>query len=151
MSGLGGTGSRTGGYGGTTGGLGGAGALGGAGGLGRGTTGGVGAGGAGVGAGGSQFASTSSSYREAQYIVNPGPALYTGPTAAPLTFRTDLQESLNRAGLTSIGNVRVMSDGQRVVLRGRVRDASESRIAEGLMRMTPGVRDVVNELQTEQP
>ncbi len=151
MSGYGGAGSRTGGLGGTTGGLGGAGSLGGAGGLGgRGTTGGFGAGGAGLGAGGQQFASTSSNYRESQYIVNPGPALYSGTTAGPLTFRSDLQESLNRGGLASIGNIRVMSDGQRVVLRGRVRDLSESRTAEGLMRLTPGVRDVVNELQLDQ-
>jgi osmotically-inducible protein OsmY len=99
------------------------------------------------GLGSQQFASSGSPYRESQYIVNPGPGLYTSTSATPFTLRSDLQESLGRAGLTSTGNIRVMSDGQRVVLRGRVRNASESHIAEGLMRMTPGVHEVVNELE----
>jgi osmotically-inducible protein OsmY len=38
-----------------------------------------------------------------------------------------------------------------VVLRGTVRDASEARLAEGMIRLTPGVRQVQNELRIAAP
>jgi osmotically-inducible protein OsmY len=37
-------------------------------------------------------------------------------------------------------------DGSTVVLRGSVRDDHERRLAEALVRLTPGVRAVRNEL-----
>jgi len=94
--------------------------------------------------GGANTGAGASLYRESQYIVTPA---WTYPAATPLSVRTDLQDAINRGGLRSGANIRVMSDGQKVVLRGRVRDANEARMAEGLLRITPGVRDIVNELQ----
>ena len=40
----------------------------------------------------------------------------------------------------------VAVDGSTVFLKGNVTDAKERRVIEGLVRITPGVRNVVNEL-----
>ena len=43
-------------------------------------------------------------------------------------------------------SVQVQVDGSAVVLRGAVRDGDEARLVEGLVRLTPGVGRVANEL-----
>jgi hypothetical protein len=96
--------------------------------------------------GGAQVGSNNNLYRESQYRTIPA---WNDTPRAALSVRNDLQDSLSRAGVRS--GIRVMSDGQRVVLRGRVRDANERRMAEGLLRISPGVGEVVNELEVEQP
>lgn len=48
-------------------------------------------------------------------------------------------------------DIRVTIEGSTVVLRGHVDNPRDSRIAEGLIRVTPGVRDVRNELQVKNP
>jgi osmotically-inducible protein OsmY len=39
-----------------------------------------------------------------------------------------------------------VAEGGTVVLRGNVRDQDEARLAEGMIRLTPGVREVQNQL-----
>jgi osmotically-inducible protein OsmY len=41
-------------------------------------------------------------------------------------------------------------DGQTVILKGKVPSEDERRLAEGLIRLTPGVRAVRNELIVEE-
>jgi osmotically-inducible protein OsmY len=42
-------------------------------------------------------------------------------------------------------------DGNTTVLRGIVEDDTERRTVEGIARLTPGVRDLRNELQVRNP
>src|SRR5207248_2886145 len=72
------------------------------------------------------------------------------PAAAPApgALQANLQGAI--AGTTALrapGDVRVEVDGRTVFLRGTVDDDRESRLAEGIIRLTPGVRDIRNELQ----
>jgi osmotically-inducible protein OsmY len=65
-------------------------------------------------------------------------------------IRTDLQDVLARSSrLKSRGSIQVASDGGVVVLRGTVPDDHERRHAESLVRLTPGVREVRNELKIQ--
>ncbi len=43
-------------------------------------------------------------------------------------------------------NIQVVMDGPAVVLRGRVADDDESRLVENMVKLTPGVNQVRNEL-----
>ncbi len=66
----------------------------------------------------------------------------------PDLVRTDLQAVLARSSrLPSSQNIQVVMDGNEVVLRGKVATAGERRLAEGLVRLTPGVRSVRNEIE----
>ena len=49
--------------------------------------------------------------------------------------------------LKSKDSIRVASDGNVVILQGTVTNDHERRLAESLVRLTPGVRQVRNELQ----
>jgi osmotically-inducible protein OsmY len=64
------------------------------------------------------------------------------------TMRPELQDIVARATrLPSRDRIRVLTDGDTVVLRGLVRDERERRLAEALIRLSPGVRLVRNELE----
>src|SRR5256885_7103062 len=63
------------------------------------------------------------------------------PPRSTLFPYTTLFRSSNPRG------IEVVSDGAVVVLRGAVRDEDEARLAENMIRLTPGVRDVKNELK----
>jgi hypothetical protein len=121
----------------------GAGGLGG-GGLGAGGLGAGGLGAGGLGAGGLGGAGVTGG--RAQAI-----ALATAfPTAAPTatTIRTDLQQIIQSSTrLPSRANISVLSNGTGVVLRGTVATEHERLLAEALVRLTPGVRDIANELE----
>jgi hypothetical protein len=67
---------------------------------------------------------------------------------APGAMRTNIQGMLTRgSSLRLADNIRVsVGAGGGVVLRGNVRNAREARVAEMMVRMTPGVRAVRNEL-----
>jgi hypothetical protein len=70
-----------------------------------------------------------------------GNVVFSGRLAA------DAQRILMRSeSLPSRANIQVGTDGRTVVLRGNVADERERRMAENMMRLTPGVRDVRNEL-----
>jgi osmotically-inducible protein OsmY len=61
--------------------------------------------------------------------------------------QTDLQSIIDRSSrLPSRSRIAVSYDGSVVVLRGEVRDEKERRLAEGILRLSPGVREIRNEL-----
>ena len=51
------------------------------------------------------------------------------------------------SSLASARSIQVLVDGGVVLLRGRVNDERERRLAENLVWLTPGVGEVRNELQ----
>lgn len=66
--------------------------------------------------------------------------------------RTELSNVLaSSTSLSAPANVRLEMDAGVVVLRGRVASWEEARHAENLIRLSPGVRDVRNELQFPNP
>jgi hypothetical protein len=72
--------------------------------------------------------------------------------AAPLQARPDLQNILARSStLASKEGIKVMSDGASVVLQGSVGSEFDRRMAEALVRMEPGVRQIRNELVVKGP
>lgn len=163
-----GTTGATGGFGGTTTaargattGLGGAtsaGGLGGAGGLGRtgglgGTGGQTGFGGVG-GATGTAGGAQGSSRRGGVVIPLQRQIAYQAvlkfkgpPPTPPAVMQSNLQEMLARTPFVSnSGQVQVSAEGNQVILRGTVADDDEARLIEGMVRLTPGVYSVRNEL-----
>ena len=73
---------------------------------------------------------------------------FKSPVATVPQMATDLRATLDRS--TMLANPRGVSlamDGGVVVLSGRVATDDELRLVEGMVRLTPGVRDVRNELQ----
>jgi hypothetical protein len=83
--------------------------------------------------------------RAPSYITVPDFDRPPPPTASAM--QTNLQDIIARSTrLTSRNGIRVSVEGGAVILRGQVRDERERRLAESLVRLTPGVRAVKNEL-----
>jgi osmotically-inducible protein OsmY len=82
------------------------------------------------------------------YVTEP---VFDMPARATLeTIRPELQSVLSRATrLPSRDSIRVTTDGETVILRGQVRDERERRLAEAMIRLSPGVRLVRNELEPQ--
>ncbi len=60
-----------------------------------------------------------------------------------------LQTLISRSNrLPSASNINIDTVGETVVLRGQVTSERERRLAEAMIRLTPGVRSVRNELRT---
>jgi hypothetical protein len=85
-----------------------------------------------------------------------GPA-YTVSIAFPLAtpsagqIQTEAQKVIDRSrSLTMKDTIKVKADGQTLVLEGQVRSEGEKRLAENLLRLTPGARSVENNLQVVQ-
>lgn len=73
---------------------------------------------------------------------------YTPP--GPEQRRGDLQAILARtSALTQPAGIQVTMDGPTVVLRGKVADDDERRLAENVLRLAPGVRAVRNDLEVK--
>jgi hypothetical protein len=73
---------------------------------------------------------------------------FATPAMTPVRMQTDVRAILDRSSVISNARgITVESDGAIVVLKGTVRDEDEARLVEGMVRLTPGVRDVRNELQ----
>jgi hypothetical protein len=74
------------------------------------------------------------------------PPLVVG--TGPAQERRDLQELLARSSNLTAGgrNLQVFMDGITVVIRGTVTDDHDRRLAEALLRLSPGVREVRNEV-----
>jgi hypothetical protein len=157
-TGFGGAGGRTG-FGGTAGrtGFGGAGGLGGRAGIGGGGFGGMGGIGGAGGRGGLGGMGTSNA---AQVVPMSRQINYTAtlqlprqPVAAVAPrMQADLRAMIDRS--TMIANpqgVQVVTNGSVVLLRGTARDEDEARLIEGMVRLTPGVRDVRNEIKFPEP
>lgn len=69
------------------------------------------------------------------------------PTITPAQRVADVQAVLTRSTQFSTpAGVTVVQDGAVFVLRGAVGSEDEARLAEGMVRLTPGVREVRNEL-----
>jgi hypothetical protein len=91
------------------------------------------------------FAATSVGVRRAPaYTTTLG---FTYRPEPPNQVQADLQQYFARSQrLSSRDNIRVEMDGPTVVLRGTVTDDHDRRLAEALARLSPGVRDLRNEL-----
>jgi hypothetical protein len=69
-------------------------------------------------------------------------------TAGPNQLQTEVEQVLTRStSLSPNREIRVEVQGPVVVLRGTVANEHDRRLAEGLVRLTPGVQDVRNELK----
>jgi hypothetical protein len=69
-------------------------------------------------------------------------------TAATSGLQVNLQRMVSQsAALQASRDIQVGLDGSTVVLRGRATDEHDRRLAEAMVRLSPGVRDVRNELQ----
>ncbi|MFM7150409.1 MAG: BON domain-containing protein [Gemmataceae bacterium] len=122
--------------------------------------GGLGTGGLGT-TSGSQFSGASSVgiRRSPGYVtepvfersVRPGlPGL--DPSRVTLVSHPELQSIVSRSTrLPSRDNIRVLSDGETVFLRGMVGTEKERRLTEAVIRLNPGVRDVQNDLEIAGP
>jgi hypothetical protein len=74
------------------------------------------------------------------------------PPETPVEVRADLQNMLARSGqLDSRDAVRILMDGQAVVLQGEVADEDERRLVENMVLLTPGVGAIRNELAARNP
>lgn len=134
----------TGGFGGT-GGTGGFGGTGGVGGTRGGTAGRTGTGG--IGGTGNLADPGGVLVQIPRQIAYPARVRFTAPPAAPGRLMTDLRGIIDRTPmLANPAGVQLQVDGSTVVLRGVVQDEEEARLVEGLVRLTPGVGAIKNEL-----
>ena len=80
-------------------------------------------------------------------------AKFSSPPVVPAQLQSELTGMLSRT--TMVSNPAavqvVMGDGTNVVIRGTAKDADEARAIEGMIRMTPGVRQIKNELTYPKP
>jgi hypothetical protein len=85
--------------------------------------------------------------RTAAYYTTVSPRMGVTPASAGV-LQTELQTTLARSSaLPTAQNLGVSMDGQQtVVLRGTVATDDERMMAEGLARLTPGVRAVDNQI-----
>jgi hypothetical protein len=72
--------------------------------------------------------------------------------SGPLQVRADLQAVIARSSsLSPQSKIQVLSDGQGVVLQGTVASEHDRRLAEALVRLSPGGRVLRNELIVKSP
>jgi hypothetical protein len=89
--------------------------------------------------------------RTPAFITVLGPDFERKPRSAP-ALQTELQDLIDRSSLLRArGNIRVTVDGQVARLQGNVTDPRARRLAESLVRTTPGVREVQNQLVITRP
>ncbi len=89
--------------------------------------------------------------RAPAYVTTLGDGLEV-KLAVPAKLQTDLQGILERStSLPSRPKVQVLVKENLVVLQGTVSSAKERRLAEGLVRLTPGVQEVLNQLTVAGP
>ena len=90
-------------------------------------------------------ASSAGIRRSSGYVTEP---VFDMPDRPSLTtIQPNLQNIVSGASrLPSRDRIQVVTDGDTIVLRGQVRDDRERRLAERLIRLSPGVRVVRNEL-----
>jgi hypothetical protein len=74
------------------------------------------------------------------------------PLSAP-QLQTDVSTLISTSSTLSgvAGLQAVVGDGGVVLLRGKVADEDEAKLVEGMIRLTPGVKDVKNELEFPKP
>jgi hypothetical protein len=108
--------------------------------------------------GGTGGSSASTGLPGGQIIQLPSQIAYSAivrlPSAAPTPNRmtAEIKTMLDRSTvLSNPQGIQVFSNGPVVTLRGAVSSPDEARLIEGMVRLTPGVRDVLNELQYPAP
>ena len=85
------------------------------------------------------------SRRTSNYTASPG---FDYRPAGPSQVQGAVEQVLARStSLSPSRNIRVAVEGPAVVLRGTVASEQDRRVAEALIRLTPGVFDVRNELE----
>ncbi len=91
--------------------------------------------------------------RSVPYVAELAEPLRPTPTpVAAGNFRTQVQSVITRSSAFAANrDIQVNTEGQVVVLQGAVGTDRERQLAEALLRLTPGVRDVRNELQVREP
>jgi hypothetical protein len=68
------------------------------------------------------------------------------PQAVVGRVQNDVQQVVSNSTFLSSRNIQLAMDGNTVIIRGEVGDERERRLAEGMVRLTPGVRQLRNEL-----
>jgi hypothetical protein len=77
---------------------------------------------------------------------------FRAPVATMPEVATGLRTTLSESSmLTNPAGIGLAMDGATVVLSGTVPTDDEARLVEGMVRLTPGVRDVRNELKVSPP
>jgi hypothetical protein len=90
--------------------------------------------------------STVGTRRAPVYITTVG--FRRGPRSTPTEMQAEIRQALDGSPRLANGRaIQLAVNGTTVVLQGNVASARERRVAELLARMTPGVRDVRNDLQ----
>jgi osmotically-inducible protein OsmY len=75
-------------------------------------------------------------------------ARFPTPSLSAQSVQSELRGMIDRSSqLANPSGIQVTYDGTVVMLRGQVRDEEEARTAEGIIRLTPGVKQVKNELK----
>ncbi len=73
---------------------------------------------------------------------------FASPAIVPAQMQADLQTVIGRSSMiANPGAIAISMEGPVVVLRGNVKDEDEARTAEGMIRLSPGVKQVRNELK----
>jgi osmotically-inducible protein OsmY len=73
---------------------------------------------------------------------------FSARRSPPGRLQTELRRILSRStSLVNGKSIEVLVDGEAVLLRGKVTDDRERRLAEGLVWLSPGVSEVRNELR----
>jgi hypothetical protein len=80
--------------------------------------------------------------------VPPGPAAAPAGPGVPSPLQIELQSILAQSSSFSANDsIQVAVQGDTVILTGRVANEREARLAENLLRLTPGVNNVRNDLK----
>lgn len=104
---------------------------------------------------GNSFGSSSLSGQSNNTIVAlPRQISYTATMRMPIPvvqaqpMHTELRGVLDRSSMiANPKGIEILTNGPVVVLRGKVKDKDEAETAEGVIRLTPGVKEVQNELK----
>jgi hypothetical protein len=87
-----------------------------------------------------------------QRVAYPAVLRFQAPPVAPTRVQADIRGTIDRSGMiANPAGVQVQVTGNQVLLRGTVRDEDEARLVENVVRLTPGVREVKNELAFPRP
>jgi hypothetical protein len=94
------------------------------------------------------FNAAAGAHRTTPFVA--GPDLSVIPPPVVTKTQLEVQGVFARStALPSRDNIRVAMEGNMVVLRGTVNDSRERLLSEAMIRLTPGVYEVRNELQVK--
>lgn len=80
-------------------------------------------------------------------ISYPGVLKFQTPVTTMAQIQTELRGMIDRSSMiANPRNITIEVSAEGVILRGSAADEDEARMIEGMVRLTPGVHNVVNEL-----